>query len=152
MKYVVDTCIFNKLADAVLLSTDLPSDGQLVVTHVQIDELNKTTDSERKRHLLSIFEEIAPEQIATEYIVWDVSRWDHAKWSDGANFKALRASLDALNGGKSNNVNDVLIAEVALVNSYTLLTSDYDLYQAAKEHGVSVRYFRGRPPSTPDCV
>jgi len=55
MKYVVDTSIINRLVDKMIPPEDLPNDGDFIATHVQIDELNKTKDEERRARLLIKF-------------------------------------------------------------------------------------------------
>jgi predicted nucleic acid-binding protein len=140
MNYVVDTNIFNKLVDGSLLIDQLPSDGPMVATHIQIDELNKTRDSERKEKLLSKFSEIAPKIIPTESFVFDVSRFDKAKWSNGKLFQKIKGELDDMNGGKQNNTQDALIAEVAIVNCFTLITSDFHLSKVVTNYGTKVIY------------
>jgi rRNA-processing protein FCF1 len=141
MSYVVDTNIFNKLVDGVFRIEDLPSDGPYLATHVQIDELNNTKDTERRARLFLMFAEVRPQVVPTESFVWDVSRWDHGKWGDGILYEKLKQDLDALNKSKANNARDILIAEVAIVNEYTLLTADRDLATVAKKHGGKVVYY-----------
>jgi hypothetical protein len=142
MSYVVDTNIFNKLVDGVICAEDLPSDGPYISTHVQIDEINNTKDSERRARLFLMFAEVRPQVVPTESFVWDVSRWDQGKWSDGVLFEKLKQDLDALNKSKANNARDVLIAEVAIVNGFTLLTADSDLSVVVKNHGGQVAFFK----------
>lgn len=48
----------------------------------------------------------------------------------------------ALNKSKANNARDILIAEVAIANEYTLLTSDRDLATVAEKHGGKVVYYK----------
>jgi predicted nucleic acid-binding protein len=139
--YVVDTNIFNKLVDGMLSLADLPSDGQFLATHVQIDELNNTRDSERRARLFLKFAEIAPALVPTESFALDISRLDLAKLSDGQLFQKLKNALDGLNSGKPNNTHDALIAEVSVVNGFTLLTSDYHLAEVAKKYQANVKYF-----------
>jgi rRNA-processing protein FCF1 len=141
MKHVVDTNIFNKLVDGSLRPEDLPHGAEFVATHVQVDELNNTSNNERRARLFLKFAELALQLVPTESAVWDTSRWDHAKWGDGVTYQALKNELDAVNGGKVNNVSDALIAEVAMVNKFVLLTSDYHLAEVAKKHGANVVYF-----------
>ena len=141
MKTVVDTCIFNKLIDGLLSTDDLPTDAQFVATHVQIDELNRTTNEERRARLFLRFSTFVDSIIPTESMVWGVSRWGHGKWSDGLLYNKLKSDLDSLNDGKDNNSKDALIAEVAIVNSYELITADDDLAEVARNHGCQVRYF-----------
>ncbi len=141
MSYVVDTNIFNKLVDGLLRIEDLPSNGSYLATHIQIDEINNTKDTERRARLFLMFAEMRPQVVPTESFVWDVSRWDQGKWSDGVLFEKLKQDLDALNKSKSNNARDILIAEVAIANGYTLLTADRDLAAVAEKHGGKVAYF-----------
>lgn len=144
MTYVVDTCIFNKLVEGKLHLDDLPSDGRFAATHLQIDELNKTKNSERRAQLLLKFSQIAPTIIPTESVVFDISRFDQTRWSDGGTVRALKTDLDALNRGKPNNIQDALIAEVAIVNGFTLLTADYHLAKIGPQHGAHCKYLPDR--------
>ena len=59
------------------------------------------------------------------------------KWSDGRLFRSLKTRLDA-EKEKPNNTQDALIAEVAIVQKFTLVTSDRNLAEAAREHGAKV--------------
>lgn len=83
--------------------------------------------------------------VPTESLVWDVSRWNQGKWSDGVLFEKLKQDLDALNKSKANNARDVLIAEVAIVSGFTLLTADRDLSAVVKNHGARLRSSRPKP-------
>ncbi|MGA2457496.1 MAG: PIN domain-containing protein [Terriglobales bacterium] len=140
MKYVVDTCIFNKLRDGKLQPSDLPSDGRLVVTHIQVDEINNTSDKELRARLILAFAGIAPEIVPTETFLYDVSRLDRAKMGNGEVFLAVKTALDGREK-KRNNTQDALIAEVAIVNGFTLLTSDRNLADVALGLGANIRFF-----------
>lgn len=141
MSYVLDTNIFNWLIDGRIQPVDLPADGDYVATHVQVDELNKTGNADRRAMLFLKFAEIRPKVVPTESMVWDVSRWDHAKWGDGETYDKLKTDLDALNKSRPNNILDALIAEVAIVNAHTLLTADSDLAKVAEKYGCKVRLY-----------
>lgn len=138
MKYVVDTSIFNKLVDGVMTPDQLPSDGEFVASHIQIDEINRTKDEEKRARLFLKFATIVREVVPTETFILDVSRLDHGKMSNGALFEKLRNELNILNGGKRNNIMDALIAEIAINNGYMLLTADYHLQKVAKNNGCNV--------------
>ncbi|HQS57832.1 MAG TPA: hypothetical protein PLU16_03665 [Gallionellaceae bacterium] len=142
MTYVVDTNIFNKLVDETITFDDLPSNGQFIATHIQIDEINNTKNSERRALLFLMFAELRPKIVPTESFVWDVSRWDCGKWGDGVLFEILKQDLDSRNHTKSNNAQDVLIAEVAIVNDFTLITSDRHLAQVVENQGGKVIFFK----------
>ncbi|HEX2668536.1 MAG TPA: hypothetical protein VHP13_09205, partial [Gammaproteobacteria bacterium] len=90
MKFVLDTNLFNRLADGRLTLNDLPQNSQFVATHIQVDEINATRNEARKEVLLNAFKEIAPDIIPTESGVWDVSRWDEFKWGDGITFRQIK--------------------------------------------------------------
>jgi predicted nucleic acid-binding protein len=141
MLFVVDTCIINKLIDGKMNLDDLPPNSSFFASHIQIDEINKTQDSERRAQLFLKFTEVIPKIIPTKSAVWDVSRWDQAELSDGMLYNYLKQSLDFLNKSKPNNVSDTLIAETAIVNGYTLLTSDRHLAEVAQKYGGNVMYF-----------
>jgi predicted nucleic acid-binding protein len=141
MQFVVDTCIINKLIDGKMNLDGLPPNSSFFASHIQIDELNKTPDAERKDQLLSKFTEVIPRIIPTKSAVWDVSRYDQAEFSDGMLYNYLKQALDILNKSKPNNVNDALIAETAIVNGYILLTSDRHLAEAAQQYGGNVMFF-----------
>ena len=140
-KYVVDTCVFNWLADSLISKDALPSDGGFAITHIQVDEINKTRDEEHRARLLVMLQSLHCQLLPTETFVCDISRMDHAKLGDGKLFALLKAELDILNGNKKNNVRDALIAEVAIANKYTLLTADEDLKSATEKHGGTVIFF-----------
>lgn len=141
MKCVVDTSIINRLIDGSLSTEDIPADAELVATHVQIDELSKTRDGERRARLFLRFATLVDSVIPTESTVLGVSRLDHSKLSDGGLYNRLKVDLDSLNKGKANNIQDALIAEVAIANGHTLLTADYHLAEIAKKYGCMVRHF-----------
>lgn len=141
MKCIVDTNIINRLIDGSLSTEDIAADEELVATHVQVDELNKTRDEERRARLFLRFATTVDSVIPTESFVLDVSRLNYSKLGDGGLYAKLKAELDSLNKGKANNAQDALIAEVAIANGYTLLTADYHLAQVARKYGGTVRYF-----------
>ena len=141
MKCVVDTNIISRLVDGRLRPEDLPTDVEFVATHVQIDELNNTKDADRRARLFLKFATTVAAVVPTESTVLGVSRLGHSKLSDGNLYTALKSDLDSLNGGKANNTQDALIAEVAIANGYTLLTADFHLAKVAKKCGCTVRDF-----------
>ena len=145
-KYVVDTCVFNWLADSLVKKSALPSDGGFAITHIQVDEINKTKDEERRARLLLVQASLHCELLPTQTVVLDVSRIGHAKLGDGKLFTSLKAELDILNGNRKNNVRDALIAEVAIANGYTLLTADGDLRSVTEKYAGKVIFFS--PPSS----
>jgi predicted nucleic acid-binding protein len=132
----------NQQAHRRLIDTeDIPPDAELVATHVQVDELNKTRDEDRRARLFLRFVTTVGSIVPTESTVLDVSRLDYSKLGDGVLYARVKADLDSLNKGKPNNSQDALIAEVAIANGYTLLTADRDLSVVAQKHGCTVQHF-----------
>jgi predicted nucleic acid-binding protein len=140
-KYVVDTSLINKLVDGTVGADELPNDGVFVTTHVQIDEINRTKNPERRTKLLEKFSETIDEVLPTESFVLGVSRLDEARLGDGTAYESIMKTLDARNKRKPNNSEDALIAEVAMKNGYVLLTADFDLYQVAYSLGIRIIYW-----------
>jgi hypothetical protein len=138
--------VFNWLADGRIALSDLPNDGEFVATHVQIDELNRTNDAERRVKLFLHFASVRPNMLPTESLILGVSRLGHAKLSDDATYAQIKGTLDGLNRSKPNNVMDALSAEVALKNEFTLITADGDLRTAAEEHGCKVLFLKSLNP------
>jgi predicted nucleic acid-binding protein len=137
--YILDTTVFNRLADERIHLSDISTEGVFVATHVQLDELRATPlrCNGRRDELIAAFDGVGPLLVPTESFCFDVSRFDSAKWSDGQLFKSLKARLDA-GKKKASNTQDALIAEVAIVQRLTLVTADTDLADAAREHGAKV--------------
>ena len=143
MKYVVDTCTFNKLIDGEIEPESLPNDGEFIASHIQVDELNKTMDKDRRARLFLRFTTMVDEVVSTETGVYDVSRYDHSKFSDGIMYGKLKSELDVLNHQKRNNPMDVLILEIAIKNRCRLLTTDTDLARVARANGCIVAGWKG---------
>ncbi len=140
-KYIFDTNIFNRLVDGNFLLNDLPPEAEFVATHIQVDELNKTKDTERRAKLFLRFVETTPALVPIESFIIGTSRVGHAKISKEDNLaQHIKNELDGLNKGKPNNIQDALIAEVAAVNNFILVTADYDLAQVASKYGINYIY------------
>ena len=141
--YILDSCVFNRLLDKRVCLSDISSNGVFVATLVQRGELEATKDEARSDQLLATFKQVSRRIDPTETFCFDISHLDFDKWGDGQLFTKLKATLDAKNGGakigaeypKLNNARDALIAEVAIVQGFTLVTADRDLAEVAEEHG-----------------
>jgi predicted nucleic acid-binding protein len=141
MDCVVDTNIFNRLIDGALSTGDLPANARMVATHIQMDELTSTRNVQRRAQQVKRFETLVDDIVPTESFILDISRLGEAKLGDGRLYGSLLADLDRLNGGKPNNTQDALIAEVAISNRYLLLAADNHLAMVARKYGCDVRLF-----------
>jgi predicted nucleic acid-binding protein len=141
IRYVVDTCVFNWIVDSKISRNMLPLNGTFGITQIQVDEINKTKDEERRARLLLAQASLHCELLPTEFFVEGISRSEYAKESDGRLYASLKAELDKLNGAKKSNGRDALIAEAAIANGHVLLTADADLRSATQMHGGRVTFF-----------
>lgn len=157
--YMFDTNVFNHLLDGMAELSTFVERAKFYATHVQIDELKRTSNEDRKVALLRVFEEVisvkvstesfvlgtsrlgeaklgSEQVIPTESAVWGTSKWDRCKWTSPDNlYDSMKSKLDQLNKNKSNNVQDALIAETAIKNRFTLVTHDSDLFKVTTEFG-----------------
>jgi predicted nucleic acid-binding protein len=131
--YMLDTNLFNGLVDGKVSLNEFQG-KKLMVTHVQHDELNATSERTRRENLLSMFETVSAASVATSTAIWDDSRWDGANWSDDDKlYEKMLAELKKLDkaAGKRpkaiNQSRDVRIAETAIKNNLTLVTDDENL-------------------------
>ena len=143
MKYMLDTNIFNRLLDGRVDISKLPDKYSFLATAIQLHELKATANSTRRAQLLEIFNQVAPEVVLTESFAFDVpgSGFGEAKWNsdNGQRVTSLKNALDSWKL-ESNNLQDALIAEVALVNGFGLITADEGLAKIAQQHGIDVQY------------
>lgn len=133
-EYMFDINIFNRLLDG---SVDLNIfvDKICYATHIQIDEIRATENAERRSKLEKIFSRVVIEELPTQSFILDVSRLDKAYLGNGEKHAQLLESLNRRNKAKSNNVQDALIAETALIRGLTVVTEDHDLHEVITELG-----------------
>jgi predicted nucleic acid-binding protein len=140
--FLLDTNIFNRLVDDDVNLAALRGKGRIYVTHVQRDELAATRSKERAAALLATFDAIEQEKVSTSAAAWNVSKWDEAEWGDADGmFRPMMASLAKRNGGKRNNVQDVLLAVTAHAHHLTLVSEDADLRSVMIQHGGAAMSF-----------
>jgi len=138
--YMFDTNIFNRILDGVVEIIKFSEKAHFYATHVQLDELKATSNTQRRQELIAVFEEVAgSKKVPTESFVFGVSRLDEAKLGDEENdlYSRMKVELDKLNKNKPNNIQDALIAETAIKNNIALVTEDTDLLTVTKK-------FRGK--------
>ncbi len=157
--YMFDTVVFNRILDGALDIDAFVGKARFYAAHIQLDEINDTSNLQRRQALLEVFNKITERKVTTESFVlgvsrldearlsdgnivptksavWNVSAWGQAKWgeADGL-YSAVKAELDTLNKSKPNNVQDTLIAETAIKNRFVLVTDDVDLCTVTKKFG-----------------
>lgn len=138
MGYLLDTNIFNRVLDGRMDLRSLPVSQRLYATPVQYAELAQCPDLRRREELLEVFQRIAPEIEPVSFSL-DVegAGLDQGVFRDEYVSPAILIGLNALRN-RANNLQDALIAEVALLGDHTLVTADRNLVLVAKDHGISV--------------
>jgi predicted nucleic acid-binding protein len=137
--YMLDTTEFNAVAKGELPLSAIAG-RRLFVTHVQLDEINKTPCERMRAQLRAAFEDIAAENLPTESIVLGVSRLGQGKFpAADSDFAAMRKMLEALDKASAkrrlNQACDILIAETAIRNKLTLVSGDPNLRKVTIEFG-----------------
>jgi hypothetical protein len=140
MGYVLDTTAFNRLIDGKFDLAVLPEDAEFIATHVQIDEINRTQNEDRRGRLFLYFAKSIQKIVPTDSFVLGISRLGEANLGDGRFYSAIKSALDEKNHRKPNNLKDALIAEVAVLHGHILVTSDRDLKQVVEDLGGQVVY------------
>lgn len=130
-KYVLDTNIINWLIDGKIEKSAMPGDGEFVATPIQIDEINRTSDEERRGRLFLTLASSLSGLLQTETTAF----------GKRVIYTSIKNQLDGMNRGKASNSRDALIAEVTIAGSHTLLTADRDLAKVTGDHGGMVRLF-----------
>lgn len=126
MSYMLDTNVFNKLLDGVITLDDLPKDASFLATPIQLLELDKTPDETRRSLLVSKFHELVQDTHKVKTTLWNYSSWGEGAWDKTECYQTLKVALDSKKK-KINNLEDALIAEVALIEGYILITADKTL-------------------------
>lgn len=118
-KYIFDTNIFDDMVDGKLELSDIVNckKVEIYVTHIQIDEINKCSDVDRRARLNIFMVKIRPILISTSSCAFDVSRFDESKFGDGIIFNKIKK-------GNINQVEDALIGETAIKEEIVLVTND----------------------------
>jgi rRNA-processing protein FCF1 len=133
--FMFDTNIFNHVLDGGVDVAPFVGKAHFLITHVQVDELSKTSDPCRKTSLLAVFESVPQKTVPTKTFVLGTSKLDRAEVGEGTLYAKMKSELDQLNKSKPNNVKDALVAETAVKNEFTLVTDDVDLSQVTKHNG-----------------
>ena len=135
---MLDTNIFNHILDNKILIENFPENLNLFITHIQLDELEKTRDQNRRKMLLTIFKKIDQENIPTESLVLSVSKLGKAKLGDeNGLYKKIKLDLDEKEI-KQNNKQDALIAKTTIKNGLILVTDDSDLLEVTQKYNGEV--------------
>ena len=142
IKVIFDTNIYNKIVDDAINLQELKKSldsFEYYVTHIQIDELNRCSDEDKRARLNLFNATIRATVIETESFIFGTSRLGFARLSDGK-------LVDKLRDGNHKHTNDALIGETAIKNDILLVTNDNTLTKRVHSNGgraVSLEEFKG---------
>lgn len=118
MKLIFDSNVFDDLISGKLKLENInEKNHEIFITHIQVDEINECSDTEKRARLFNSMTEIKPKKIPTESFIIGTSRIGSAKIGNGNLIKKLRRR-------KLKETNDALIGETAIKNNLTLITND----------------------------
>ncbi len=131
IKVIFDSHIFDKIVDGDLdinLLEKNKEQYEFYITHIQIDEINRCPDEEKRAKLLLFKTKIRPIVIPTESIVLGTSRFGESKFGDGELLEKLRKD-------NPKHTKDALIGETAIRNNLLLVTNDDILCKRVNSNG-----------------
>lgn len=134
-----DTTVFNHLVNGGIEPSRVPTDRQIFVTHVQLNEIQNTRNSSRLHALLAMFTAIDSTRVPTSSAIYGVSEYGESEFSsEGGLFESLLEKLNDKNNAKDNNARDVLIAETTIRRNLVLVTDDSHLAEVVRESSGTV--------------
>jgi predicted nucleic acid-binding protein len=137
---MLDTNVINRIADDRLNLSAL-SGFDLVLTHVQFDEIGATPESQRLSELIRTCEMIDADKIPTTSSSWDISAWDNAAWGVDEFFGKILSVVTELDAKRrkrlrdENRKRDALIGATAIVEQCILISGDRNLLEAVRQCG-----------------
>ena len=133
LKFILDSNIFDEIVAGNLKIDDLAmfknkENTEFYVTHIQVDEINKCSDTEKRAKLFLFMTKISPIIVPTESAVFGISRIGEAKFSNGDLLEKLRK-------GNIKHTKDALIGETAIKEKLILITNDRTLRKRVSSNG-----------------
>jgi hypothetical protein len=112
VKYLLDSMIYDQLARddecrELLLQRCKEGIVEILVTHIQFDQLRATPDSAKRDALLAVAMTIPSTKISTDGAVWGMSKWGEAKWGPGTGDVQIG---DITRGNPRHNADGLLVA------------------------------------------
>jgi hypothetical protein len=80
----------------------------LIKTHVELDELRATPDTDKRAALLELYDCLHGTHVAASAMIWDVSDWDEAEWT------ATHGAIVGISRVKLSDIHDGIGEEIAV--------------------------------------
>jgi hypothetical protein len=142
LRAMIDTNIVHALSadpDTLAMLTKLLVSGtvQLLITHLQGDQLSKAPP-----HIRKTARTLDLTIINTDGVVWDVSKWDRSDWADETTKKRM-SRVQGMKKRSSKQWVDTLISVTATGGADVYVTNDKQVRNAVKrivlEDGLNLR-------------
>jgi len=117
---IFDSNIYDLIADGSLdinLLSEKKEEFEFYITHIQIDELTKCSDEDKRARLVLFQTKLSPIVIPTESVVLGKSRLGEARLGNAKIFEEIKKE-------NLEHTEDALIGETAIKNNLILVTED----------------------------
>lgn len=129
LKIILDSNIFDDIISGNLKIDDsVKTKAEFYITHLQVDEINKCPDEEKRAKLFLFMGKASPVIIPTSSFVLGRSRLGEARLGDGIIFEELKK-------GNIKHTEDALIGETAIKENLILVTQDKTLKNKVNSQG-----------------
>lgn len=139
-KVILDTNVFIKLDELEIDINVIRNVFDVYSTNAQKSELENIENEKLRMRRLQFYNSLSPKLLPLESGLWvDKLRWEDSQtWKDevGQNFDLIKG-----NSEKSNTIIDALIAEVSIINNYTLVTDEKRIIKRVRSMNASVLNF-----------
>lgn len=138
-RYLLDTNVIDRFADDPAGASRVVDavDGGLIevlVTHVQVDELAAISDQERRSTRFLALLRVRPRLIETSLFVLDLSRLDHARLSDDTEVEAFDRHLGQGNARVGHMADAALAGTAAAVGAVFVTENTKDRNRTLRGH------------------
>jgi hypothetical protein len=125
IKCLLDSMIYDRLAadpecQSLLIRRCEQGLVEVLVTHIQLDQLRATPDPRKRELLLATAKAIQAKRIPTDGGVWGMSRWGEFKWGGGT----ADVKVSDIAGENAKHLADGLLVATAAAEADLFVTDE----------------------------
>ncbi|NKQ38800.1 MAG: hypothetical protein HF967_04895 [Methanosarcinales archaeon] len=129
LRIILDSNLFDDIVTGNLkIDENIKKKAEFYITHIQVDEINKCSDEEKRAKLFLFMGKASPVIIPTASFILGKSRLGEARLGDGIIFEELKK-------GNIKHTEDALIGETAIKDNLILVTQDVTLKNKVNSQG-----------------
>ena len=129
LRIILDSNLFDDIVTGNLkIDENIKKKAEFYITHIQVDEINKCSDEEKRAKLFLFMGKASPVIIPTASFILGKSRLGEARLGDGIIFEELKK-------GNIKHTDDALIGETAIKDNLILVTQDVTLKNKVNSQG-----------------